>query len=270
MTPSRQSLTSPRPPPRVAPARHSPGRLDRQAVRTAHLRHPLYQRVGLAQARTVLDVGCGNGAVTRDLALLSRGHVTAVDVDPHMVAEAQANLRDLKNVKVQRADAERLPFDDGAFDLVACNLLLLWVRDPPRAVTEMARVCRPGGTVLASMEPDYGGKMHYPENPLVDQVFQGGMITRKGGDPHAGRKLRGWFVATGLQTEVGLSNPHVPSCEEDLESYELERPFYRRALLQSGLTEAQVNQWEREYQESLRAGVQFNFLPLLFGIGKKR
>ncbi len=245
-------------------------RLDRQALRTASVRHPLYFRVGLDRAQKVLDVGCGNGAVTRDLALLTPGDVAAVDNDPDMVATARETLAPLANVRVEKADALQLPFSDHSFDLVVCHLLLMWVKDPVIAVREMARVAKPDATILAAMEHDYGGKMHWPENPVVDQVFQGKMIERKGGDAHAGRKLREWFVRAGLRAEVGLSNPHVPSCEEDLASYEVEREFYRRALLQNGLSETQIDAWEADYVQSLRSGVQFNFLPLFFAVGTKR
>lgn len=245
-------------------------RMDRQALRTAPNRHPLYFRAGLADALRILDVGCGNGAVTHDLCLLTRGGVTAVDRDPSMVAAARLRLEDAPNVEVREADAHRLPFPDGAFDLVVSNLLFMWVREPQAVALEMARVTSAGGRVLASMEPDYGGKVHYPENPVVDQVFQEGMIQRKGGDPHAGRKLRTWFVRAGLETEVGLSNPRIPSCQEDLASYELERGFYRRALADAGLKPAQVDAWEQEYVASLREGVQLNYLPLFYALGTKK
>jgi ubiquinone/menaquinone biosynthesis C-methylase UbiE len=245
-------------------------RLDRQALRTASVRHPLYFRVGLDRARRVLDVGCGNGAVTRDLALLTEGDVVALDRDADMVSAAKATLANLPNATVRDGDAHALPFRDGEFDLAVCHLLLMWVEDPVRVVAEMARVVRPGGTVLAAMEPDYGGKMHWPENPVVDQVFQGDMIRRKGGDPHAGRKLRAWFVKAGLEPEIGLSNPRVPSCAEDLASYEVERGFYRKALLQNGLIEREIDAWEREYVDSLRSGEQFNFLPLFYALAAKR
>lgn len=193
----------------------------------------------------------------------------AIDNDPAMLTACREVLRNVKNVKIEEADAHRVPFPDASFDLVVANLFFMWAQDPHAAANEMARVVKPGGRVLASMEPDYGGKVHYPENPVVDQVFQGGMIERKGGDPHAGRKLRTYLVEAGLETLVGLSNPKIPSCEEDLESYQLEKGFYRRALQDAGLTRERLDAWERDYLESLRQGIQLNYLPLFFALGTK-
>lgn len=244
-------------------------RLERQAERTRSLRLPLYKAARVSAAKRILDVGCGSGHVTRDLCRLTQGTVVAVDSDPAMLTACREVLRGARNVTIQEADAHTLPFDDDSFDVVVANLFFMWAQDPRVAAREMARVVRPGGRVLASMEPDYGGKMHHPENPVIDQVFQGGMIERKGGDPHAGRKLRTYLVEAGLATVVGLSNPQIPSCDEDLESYELEKGFYRRALQEAGLDRSRIQAWEREYLRSLRQGTQLNYLPLFFALGTK-
>jgi ubiquinone/menaquinone biosynthesis C-methylase UbiE len=245
-------------------------RLERQADRTRAFRAPLYKDARLSSARRVLDVGCGSGHVTLDLCRGTRGRVTAIDNDPAMVKAAATVLAGTGNATVEQADAHRLPFADATFDLVVANLFFMWAQDPPKAAREMTRVLKPGGRVLASMEPDYGGKIHFPENPVIDQVFQGGMIERKGGDAHAGRKLRTYLVQAGLETRVGLSNPGIPSCEEDLESFDREKSFYRRALKEAGLSAPGIREWEREYLASLRAGTQFNFLPLFYALGTKK
>lgn len=241
-------------------------RLDRQAARTAHLRAPLYARAGLATAGRVLDVGCGSGSVTAELTQATAGRVVAVDADATMVARTRARLGD---GAVAQADGRALPFPDASFDIAVCNLVLLWSPDPARVVAEMARVVRPGGVVLASMEPDYGGKVHFPENPVVDLVFQGEGIRRRGGDPHAGRKLRSHFVRAGLRAEVGLSNLQLPSTDEDLELYRRNCAYYRRLLADSGFDEASIDAWEAEYVDALEAGVQLSFLPIFHAIGRK-
>lgn len=239
-------------------------RLDRQAEATRHLRLPLYERAGLRQARLVLDAGCGSGAVTQDLVRAASGDVVAIDLDPLMLARARGAAPSLA-----RADARRLPFADGTFDLAVCNLVLLWSPQPERVVAELARVVRPGGTVLASMEPDYGGKVHFPENPLIDLVFQGEGIRRRGGDPHAGRKLRSHFAAAGLRTEVGIANAEVNTPEQDLDLFRRNRTYYRRLLTEARFEPAAIDGWEREYLESLSAGGQFSFLPVFYAIGRK-
>ncbi len=241
-------------------------RLDRQGERTRHLRAPLYARAGLAVARRVLDVGAGSGSVTADLVAGTSGQVVAVDLDGAMVGRAHGAL---PGVPVLRADGARLPFPDGAFDLAVCNLVLLWCRDPGALVAEMARVVRPGGTVLASMEPDYGGKVHWPENPLIDLVFQGEGIRRRGGDPHAGRKLRQHFVAAGLRTEVGLAQAELFTPEQDLEEFRRNRAYYRRLLRDAGRGETAIAAWEAEYEAALSAGIQQSYLPIFYAIGRK-
>ncbi len=239
-------------------------RLGRQEAATRHLRRPLYARAGLAQARRVLDVGCGQGAVTADLASCTAGDVVALDLDARLARRARS-----LGLRVLQADGRRLPFADGSFDVAACNLVLLWSPEPETVVAEMARVVRPGGTVLLSMEPDYGGKVHWPENPLIDLVFRGEGVRRRGGDPHAGRKLRAHMQAAGLRAEVGILNPELPTTEQDLATFRRERGLYRRLLAEAGFGAAAIDGWEREYLEALSAGVQLSYLPLFYAIGRK-
>lgn len=239
-------------------------RLDRQAAATRSFRQPLYERAGLQAGRLVLDVGCGSGAVTSDL-IATGATVVAVDADGAMTRRAC----DARGVQVLQADGRRLPFPDASFDVAVCNLVLLWSPEPERLIAEMARVVRPGGTVLASMEPDYGGKVHWPENPLIDLVFQGEGIRRRGGDPHAGRKLRSHFVAAGLRTEVGIGNPDLFTPEQDLDVFRRNRLYYRRLLAEAGFGAPDVDRWETEYLASLSAGVQLSHLPVFYAIGRK-
>lgn len=102
----------------------------------------------------VLDVGCGPGrfwlgaqAWPADLALI------LTDLSPGMVDEALANVRAIArwpDVQGQAADACALPFADGAFDVVLAMHMLYHAPDPDRAVSEIARVLRPGGVAVAS------------------------------------------------------------------------------------------------------------------------
>ena len=244
-------------------------KLELQAIETAEERIPLYLRCGIKDAREVLDVGCGSGIVTRELALLTRGNVTGIDNSSDMIKVAKELLKNVSNVHLQVGDGEKLPFDDGHFDVTTCNLLLMWSHHPQQIVNEMARVTKSDGIVLATLEPDYGGKLHYPENQKIDPIFAGKAIRDKGGDPHIGRKLRCLFVKAGLTTEVGIGNNRIWSCEEDKSYYLHARDFYVKALENAGLSQKEIDDWEFSYLKSLDEGIQLNFFPQFYAIGKK-
>lgn len=97
----------------------------------------------------VLDVACGPGIVACEIA---RGgaQVTGVDLTPAMIAQARARQASLglANLDWQVADATRLPFADGAFDVVVTRYSFHHMPQPGRALAEMARVCAAGGRVV--------------------------------------------------------------------------------------------------------------------------
>jgi SAM-dependent methyltransferase len=117
--------------------------------------------------RLTLDVGCGEGRVSRDLAEL-RHQVTGIDASATMIAAARDADPDGEYVL---ADAARLPFPDGHADLVVSFMSLMDVDDMPNAVREYARVLEPGGRLaLAVVHPINSGhevdRVH-PEDRLV-------------------------------------------------------------------------------------------------------
>lgn len=98
-----------------------------------------------AGAGRTLEVGCGEGRVSRDLA--ARGHsVVAVDASPTLLAAAAAAHPEGEYLA---GDAEALPFEAASFDLVIAYNVLMDVADMPLAVAEAARVLRPGGRFCA-------------------------------------------------------------------------------------------------------------------------
>lgn len=101
----------------------------------------------LRPGQTVLDVGCGPGTITADIAaLVAPGRVTAVDTSTGVLdraAEAAAE-RGVDNVAFTTADVHCLDFPDDSFDVVHAHQVLQHVGDPVQALREMRRVCRPG------------------------------------------------------------------------------------------------------------------------------
>lgn len=111
---------------------------------------------GVGPGLRTLDVGCGPGALAAALVeLLGAASVSAADPSAPFVDACRARLPE---IDVVQADAEALPFADGAFDAVLSQLVVNFMRDAEAGVREMARVTCPGG-IVASCVWDYGDEM---------------------------------------------------------------------------------------------------------------
>src|ERR1019366_7351454 len=119
----------------------------------------------------VLDVGCGPGTITADLA--SRvTHVTAVEHTSAALDLARAEMAGLTNVSYVVTDAHALDLPDDSFDVVHAHQVMQHVGDPVQALREMRRVCKPGG-LGAVRDSDYRGftwfRGHGPPGSLTSQ-----------------------------------------------------------------------------------------------------
>jgi len=99
---------------------------------------------------SVLEIGCGTGLITREIALKA-GHVTGIDVSKRMLDMARSNLEasGSKNVELILADAYSLPFGRDSFQIVICCNVLHIVKEPEMILREAARVLSPGGRLVA-------------------------------------------------------------------------------------------------------------------------
>jgi SAM-dependent methyltransferase len=112
---------------------------------------------GLSDGDRVLDVGCGTGSLTLTWPEIANiAGVTGIDLTEPYLESARARNTD-RRISFQQADARALPFEDNSFDRAFSMLVLQFIPDAARAVTEMRRVVRPGGTVTAAVWDVYGG-----------------------------------------------------------------------------------------------------------------
>ena len=156
----------------------------------------------------MLDVGCGPGTITADLAArVPGGDVTGIDAAADVLAQArqEAERRALRNVTFDTGDVYRLDFADGTFDVVHAHQVLQHLTDPVAALREMRRVCRPGGLV-AARDGDYGGFFWFPEEPGLDEwlALYRDVARAIGGEPDAGRHLLAWARQAGFAAVAGL------------------------------------------------------------------
>lgn len=115
---------------------------------------------GIADGDRILDVGCGTGSLTFGLpAAANVARVAAIDRSDVYVEYARSRNADPR-ISIEQADASALPFADDCFDRALSMLVLQFMPEPERAVAEMRRVVRSGGTVAAAVWDSYGGMPH--------------------------------------------------------------------------------------------------------------
>ncbi|MEU6019806.1 methyltransferase domain-containing protein [Micromonospora sp. NPDC047134] len=156
----------------------------------------------LAPGMSVLDVGCGPGTITVDLAArVAPGRVTAVEITDEalQLARTEAGARGQGNIDFAVADVHALDLPDDTFDVVHAHQVLQHVADPIQALREMRRVCRPGG-IVAARDSDYAAFTWFPRVPALDDwlaLYQQA-ARANGGEPDAGRRLLSWANAAGF------------------------------------------------------------------------
>jgi SAM-dependent methyltransferase len=167
----------------------------------------------------LLDVGCGPGTITVDLAAaVAPGLTTGVDASPEALDKARAATaaRGLSTVDFTVADVHELAFDDDTFDVVHAHQVLQHVGDPVRALAEMRRVCRPGG-VVAVRDADYEAMTWWPRTPAWESWLRlyRDVARRNGGEPDAGRRLLGWARAAGFTDITSTATAWCYATPED-------------------------------------------------------
>jgi SAM-dependent methyltransferase len=123
---------------------------------------------------SLLDVGCGPGTITIDLApRVAPGQVIGVDASGEVVAQAKALGMETAatNVRFEVGDLFALRYEDATFDVVHAHQVLQHLADPASALVELRRVLRPEG-VLAARDSDYGAFAWAPSDPALDRWIE--------------------------------------------------------------------------------------------------
>src|SRR3954454_2096569 len=150
----------------------------------------------------LLDVGCGPGTITVDLAArVAPGRVVGIDISADPLAEARPAAAPAGvDVEFAVGDVYALEAGDDSFDVVHAHQVLQHLTDPVAALREMARVCRPGG-LLAVRDVDYATVVWWPDDEGLDRWLDlyRRVARRNDAEPDAGRRLLAWAHAAGLR-----------------------------------------------------------------------
>jgi SAM-dependent methyltransferase len=234
-----------------------------QAKWTGQNRHRLYQSANLHPDSRVLEVGSGTGAIIHEIADLGLGTSHGIDID----AEAVLFARNVDpRTRYAVGDGCRLPYKSETFDATICHFLLMWVPEPLSILKEMGRVTKVGGAILALAEPDYGGRIDFPEALETLGHQQAKALNDRGADTQMGRQLRMLF------TKAGLANIHSgvlggewigPPDEMGLHS----EWMTLIADLEGRLPEEKMEEYQELDRTAWLNGFRVLFVPTFFAIG---
>jgi ubiquinone/menaquinone biosynthesis C-methylase UbiE len=167
---------------------------------------------------SLLDVGCGPGTITLDLARrVAPGSVVGLDAAAAAITAASASVVTTDgNVRFVVGDAYALDLADNSVDIVHAHQVLQHLSDPVAALTEWRRVTKPGG-VVAARDADYEAFTWWPADPRLDRWLDlyRAVARRNQGEPDAARRLLAWAHEAGFERVTATATVWCFATPED-------------------------------------------------------
>ena len=219
------------------------------------IRQKSYELLELRPGDRILDLGCGTGDDTREIAAIvaEAGSAVGVDSSTMMINEARARATrtSAANVEFHACDATKLDFDDDSFDGSRADRLLQHLIDPAAALREMVRVTRPGRRVVIS-DTDWGTRVtNHPDRELTRRIHDHWCDTFRTG--WMGRQLPGLFARSGLE---GIRTSADVSVTVDWDEYAQQACYgaARNALGAGAITEDEAARWVAQLDDTVASG----------------
>lgn len=241
--------------------------------------YALWERANFKPGQTIIDVGCGPGFATFDLAAIvgQAGRVLAVDASQRFLdhLRAQCSVRGASNIEVRRSDVAALDFEANSVDGAYARWVLCFVPDPAAVVRGVAQALRPGGVFAVQDYFDYESITLAPRSAAFDRVIRavGESWRAHGGDPDVVSRLPKFFAEAGL--ELREIRAHLRTARPHEQLWQWPTTFFRNfvpALVREGfLTPADQAAFEQEWQARSRDPQTFFATPPVYDVlGFKR
>jgi SAM-dependent methyltransferase len=217
-----------------------------------------FQQMRISRGARALDVGCGLGTAVGEMADLvgEQGMAHGVDISEAMIAEAAVRRGDRKNVALSVGQAYALPQQDGTFDAVRMERVLLYVTEREKAVAEMMRVTKPGGRIVITDVDFDCNAITGKDRGLTRKMTS--LVADSCVHSTSGRELPALLRGAGLE-DVTIDFMAVPTPYEFC--IHVTQGALRTAVEAGKVTAAEVEEWYRGLAELEAAG---DFLQLWF------
>jgi len=186
---------------------------DRQEIQRLKFQHEVWSdttagvlnRSGFKAGDRLLDLGCGPGYLTFDLARLvsTGGSVKGIDNSERFISHLQHRIEDLEVTHMEAAvgDLQSLDVGTGNWDGAICRWVLMFIREPERVLQNVAKALRPGGTFVAMEYFQFQTMSLWPAGKHFTELYGAvhALITQSGGDPNMGSQLPELLVKTGFE-----------------------------------------------------------------------
>lgn len=239
----------------------------------SHLKQRTYAFLQLEAGQRVLDMGCGPGSDTLQLAgfVGQTGQVVGVDYDQDMIdqAESRATTAGVSGWVIhRRARAEALPFATGYFDACRSERVFQHLPAPQPALAEMVRVTKSGGRIVV-LDADWGSMS--VDTQEIDIERRLSRVTAEQGrhNGYSGRRLYRLFKQHQLEEIAVEVHPLVAYDYAFGRQAALLDETERLALASGIVTEAELHRWHTDLEQAHDAGQYFGYMCQVLVAGRK-
>lgn len=246
-------------------------RIDKQyaAPTLVKQRRRTLEALRLAPGEQVLDIGCGPGYLTREMAAQvgATGRVVGIDTSQAMLDVAAARCRTHAGIELRHADATALPFPDAGFDAIAVVQVYLFVPDLDRALSELARVLKPGGRAVV-VDTDWDSLVQHTSDPArMDRYLQ--IWKQRYVNATVARLFPGALRRAGLVVEHAGAIPIVELMPDEVSYSGSQLPEFTKFLGGKGIPPDEAQAWEADIRELARRGEYFFALNRFLFVARK-